>query len=83
LFVFRINFKILIKVILNTLLESVKKDLKAAESELDRLIVWQSAIYVMEKIVQIIKKQDSRDNLLIFVKVIQLTIIVIICFYDN
>lgn len=64
----KVNFKILIKVILNSLLESVKNDLKTAESELDRLIVWQSAIYVMEKIVQTIKKQDSRDNLLIFVK---------------
>lgn len=80
LFVFRLNFKILIKVILNSLLDSVKNDLKTAESELDRLIVWQSAIYVMEKIVQTIKKQDSRDNLLIFVKVIQLMIIIIMCF---
>lgn len=80
LFVFRLNFKILIKVILNSLLESVKNDLKTAESELDRLIVWQSAIYVMEKIVQIIKKQDSRDNLLIFVKVIQLMVIIMFFF---
>lgn len=83
LFVFRLNFKILIKVILNSLLESVKNDLKTAESELDRLIVWQSAIYVMEKIVQTIKKQDSRDNLLIFVKVIQLMVITIMVFCDN
>lgn len=83
LFVFRLNFKILIKVILNSLLESVKNDLKTAESELDRLIVWQSAIYVMEKIVQTIKKQDSRDNLLIFVKVIQLMVIIIMVFCDN
>jgi len=83
LFVFRLNFKILIKVILNSLLESVKNDLKTAESELDRLIVWQSAIYVMEKIVQTIKKQDSRDNLLIFVKVIQLMVIIIMFLCDN
>lgn len=64
------NFKCLIKVILNSLLGSVKDNLKTAESELDRLNIWQSAIYVMEKIVQNIKKQDSRNNLLIFVKVI-------------
>jgi len=83
LFVFRLNFKILIKVILNSLLESVKNDLKTAESELDRLIVWQSAIYVMEKIVQTIKKQDSRDNLLIFVKVIQLMVVIIMFFCDD
>lgn len=60
---------------LNSLLESVKKDLKTAESEVDRLIIWQSAIYVMEKIVQTIKKQDSRDNLLIFVKVMIIRLI--------
>lgn len=64
------NFKCLIKVILNFLLGSVKDNLKTAESDLDRLAIWQSTIYVMEKIVQIIKKQDSRNNLLIFVKVI-------------
>lgn len=64
------NFKCLIKVILNSLLGSVKDNLKTAESELDCLNIWQSAIYVMEKIVQNIKKQDSRNNLLIFVKVI-------------
>lgn len=64
------NFKCLIKVILNSLLVSVKDSLKTSESEFDRLAVWHSAIYVMEKIVQIIKKQDSRYNLLIFVKVI-------------
>lgn len=50
---------------------------------MDRLIVWQSAIYVMEKIVQTIKKQDSRDNLLIFVKVIYITKIRIMFFYVN
>lgn len=63
------NLKNLIKVLLNALLGSVKDGLKTAESELDRLTIWQSAIYVMEKIVQTIKKQDSRNNLLIFVKV--------------
>jgi len=57
--------------------------LKTAESEVDRLIVWQSAIYVMEKIVQTIKKQDSRDNLLIFVKVTYITTIRIMFFYAN
>lgn len=66
------NFKCLIKVILNTLLGSVKDGLKNAESELDRLIIWQSSIYVMEKIVQTIQKQDSRNNLLIFVKVVDM-----------
>lgn len=64
------NFKCLIKVVLDSLLRSVKDGLKSAESELDRLNIWQSSIYVMEKLVQIIKKQDSRNNLLIFVKVI-------------
>lgn len=67
------NFKYLVKVILNALLVSVKDGLKSAESELDRLTVWQSAIYVMEKIVQTIKKQDSRNNLLVFIKVIDTT----------
>lgn len=57
---------------LNSLLESVKGDLKTAESELDRLIVWQLAVYVMEKVVQAIKKQDSRNNLLVFVKVMNI-----------
>lgn len=69
LFVSRMNFKCLIKVILDCLLRSVKSCLKTSESELDRLAVWQSTVYVMEKIVQSIKKQDSRNNLLIFVKV--------------
>lgn len=64
------NFKCLIKVILDSLLRSVKDGLKSAESELDRLTVWQSSIHVMEKLVQTIKKQDSRNNLLIFVKVV-------------
>ncbi|VVC29458.1 Hypothetical protein CINCED_3A008880 [Cinara cedri] len=64
----KMNFKCLIKVILNSLLSSVKNSLKSSESEFDRLTVWHSAIYVMEKIVQTIKKQDSRFNLLIFVK---------------
>lgn len=63
------NFKCLIKVILDSLLGSVKSCLKTSESDLDRLTVWQSTIYVMEKVVQSIKKQDSRNNLLIFVKV--------------
>lgn len=66
------NFKCLIKVVLNSLLTSVKDGLKNAESELDRLTVWQSSIYVMEKIVQTIRKQDSRNNLLIFVKVVKI-----------
>lgn len=69
------NFKCLIKVILNSLLGSVKDGLKISESEFDRLAIWQSAIYVMEKIVQTIKKQDSRNNLLIFVKVINIVIV--------
>lgn len=69
------NFKCLIKVILNSLLVSVKDSLKTSESEFDRLAVWHSAIYVMEKIVQTIKKQDSRYNLLIFVKVIIIIIV--------
>jgi len=69
LFVSRMNFKCFIKVILDSLLSSVKGGLKTSESELDRLVVWQSTVYVMEKIVQSIKKQDSRNNLLIFVKV--------------
>lgn len=63
------NFKCLIKVILNSLLGSVKASLKTAESEINRLDIWQSAISVMGKMVQAIKKQDSRSNLLIFVKV--------------
>lgn len=66
------NFKCLIKVVLNSLLISVKDGLKNAESELDRLTVWQSSINVMEKIVQTIRKQDSRNNLLIFVKVVEI-----------
>lgn len=74
------NFKCLIKVILNTLLVSVKDSLKTAETEFDRLIIWQSAIHVMEKIVRTIKKQDSRINLLIFVKVLE-TIMFLI--FDN
>lgn len=69
------NFKILIKVLLNALLGSVKDGLKTAESELDRLTIWQSTIYVMEKIVQTIKKQDSRNNLLIFVKVFDIILL--------
>lgn len=69
------NFKCLIKVILDSLLGSVKDGLKTAESEFDRLTIWQSAIYVMEKIVQTIKKQDSRNNLLIFVKVTNIEIV--------
>jgi len=70
LFVSRMNFNRFIKVILDSLLGSVKGVLKTSESELDRLAVWQSTVYIMEKIVQSIKKQDSRNNLLIFVKVI-------------
>lgn len=66
------NFKCLIKVILNILLGSVKNSLKSAENDFDRLVIWQSTIYIMEKIVQIIKKQDLRNNLLIFVKVINI-----------
>lgn len=54
---------------LATLLKSVKDTLKTAESELDRLAIWESTIYVMEKIVQTIKKQDLRNNLLTFIKV--------------
>jgi len=64
----KMNFKCLIKVILDCLLSSVKSGLKTSESDLDRLAVWQSTVYVMEKIVQSIKKQDTRNNLLIFVK---------------
>lgn len=66
------NLKCLIKVILNTLLGSVKNSLKSAENDFDRLAMWQSTIYIMEKNVQIIKKQDLRNNLLIFVKVINI-----------
>lgn len=66
------NLKCLIKVILNTLLGSVKNGLKSAENDFDRLVIWQSTIYIMEKIVQIVKKQDLRNNLLIFVKVIKI-----------
>lgn len=69
------NFKCLIKVILDSLLRSVKYGLKSAECEVDRLTVWQSSIYVMEKLVHTIKKQDLRNNLLIFVKVIDIVTI--------
>jgi len=61
---------------LNTLLKSVKDNLKTVESEFDRLTIWQSTIYVMEKIVQTIKKQDSRNNLLTFIKVVNNMIII-------
>lgn len=61
---------------LNTLLKSVKDSLKTVESEFDRLTIWQSTIYVMEKIVQTIKKQDSRNNLLTFIKVVNTMIII-------
>jgi hypothetical protein len=66
------NFKCLIKVVLNSLLGSVKASLKTAENEINRLDIWQSAISVMGKMVQAIKKQDSRSNLLIFVKVLNI-----------
>ncbi|XP_050532705.1 Fanconi anemia group D2 protein isoform X2 [Daktulosphaira vitifoliae] len=64
----KMNLKCLISVILNSLLGSVKNCLKSSDSEYDRLIIWQSTIYVMEKVVHIVKKQDSRSNLLVFVK---------------
>lgn len=63
------NLKCLINVILNSLLGCVKNCLKTSESEYDSLIIWQSTVYVMEKVVHIVKKQDSRTNLLVFVKV--------------
>ncbi|XP_050428973.1 Fanconi anemia group D2 protein isoform X2 [Adelges cooleyi] len=62
------NLKLLISVILSILLDFVKKGLKKSESEYDRLTVWQSSIFIMEKVVCVVKKQDSRNNLLAFVK---------------